>query len=113
MSARPLTILFVALVITVCGGGVVYANHETHHAACTVTGKDRAKNGDGSSDMRLYTSCGTFAVGDGLPRSQFDSADLYGSIREGQTYDLAAIGWRIPFLSVFPVIVEAKEADRG
>ena len=112
MSARTFTSLFAAFTLAVGGGSVLYAHHETQRAACTVTEKDRTKNQDGSSDMRLYTSCGTLAVGDVLLRGQFDSADLYGSIHEGRTYDLTTVGWRIPPLSVFPVVVESKETDR-
>ena len=111
MSNRAMY-FFVALFALLCVGGIGYsfaANaHEVTHASCTVTGKDRTQSRD-SSNMRVYTSCGTFAVGDVLIRGQFDSADLYGSLAEGKTYDLTTIGWRVPILSMFPTIIEAEE----
>ena len=115
MSNRAMY-FFVALFALFCVGGIGYsfaANaNEVTHASCTVTGKDRTKSEGSSSEMRVYTSCGTFAVGDVLIRGQFDSADLYGSLAEGQTYDLTTIGWRVPILSMFPTIVEAEEVER-
>ena len=117
MTDHKFTAFSIAAVVLVCGGGIGYtvaANaHETTHTSCVVEGKDRTtKSNSDSSDMRVYTSCGTFAVGDVLLRGQFDSADLYGSLTEGQTYDLTTIGWRAPILSMFPTIVEAEEVER-
>lgn len=113
MSDHKFTALFIAAVVLVCGGGIGYtvaANaHETTHTSCVVESKDRTKSSDsGSSEMRVYTSCGTFAVGDVWLRGHFDSADLYGSISEGKSYDLTTIGWRVPILSKFPTIIEAE-----
>ena len=118
MSVRGVIAFFIATVVLLCAGGVGYtvaANaHETTHTSCVVESKDRTTRADsGSSDMRVYTSCGTFAVGDVLLRGQFDSADIYGSISEGQTYDLTTIGWRVPILSMFPTIIEAEDDERA
>lgn len=117
MSNHKFTAFSIAAVVLVCGGGIGYtvaANaHETTHTSCVVESKDRTtKAGSDSSDMRVYTSCGTFAVGDVLLRGQFDSADIYGSISEGKSYDLTTIGWRVPILSMFPTIIEVEESGR-
>lgn len=113
---RRFTALTAAAVLLVCGGGVGYTfaanGNEVAHTSCVVEGKDRTTKSDsGSSDMRVYTSCGTFAVGDVWLRGQFDSADIYGSISEGQTYDLTTIGWRVPILSMFPTVIEVEGAE--
>jgi hypothetical protein len=78
---------------------------------CTVTGKDRTSHGS-KSQMRVYTStCGTFEITDSLLSRRYDSADVYGSLREGATYDFTTRGYRIPLLSMFPNItaVEAHQ----
>lgn len=86
---------FVAADVIFAGAGclTVAANTaEATHTGCVVTGKDRATGKDGRSSMRVYTSCGTFAVADSLLRWQFDSADEYARLTPGATYDLTTIG---------------------
>lgn len=82
------------------------ANETTH--TCAVTDKDRTtvSTDNGSrSDMRIYTAdCGTLAVTDLMTRGQFNSADIYASIEPGKTYEITTVGWRIPWLSAFPIV---------
>lgn len=93
-------------------GGAAYATiTETHHV-CTVESKDRATKGEKSS-MRVYTTqCGVLEVTDTLWRFKWDAADRYAAIREGRTYDFTTVGFRLPILSIFPNIIETKEANR-
>ena len=104
--------IFVAIVIVCCVGfgaiKVVGLFHTTDYSACKIEDKDRTTNSDGQSDARIYTSCGVFKVEDVWTRGQFNSADLYASIKRGQTYDLTTIGFRIPVLSMFPSVIDAK-----
>jgi hypothetical protein len=105
------------LVIAVLGFGwaVFYAYGTERTQTCTVTGTDWATsiqvtNGSGqsSSEYRVQTAeCGVLRVEDVPLRFQFNSADLFSSLEEGQTYELTTIGWRNGFLSWFPVIVAA------
>jgi hypothetical protein len=81
-----------------------YASEDVR--TCTVTEKDRTRNGNSGSDMRIYTQeCGTLAVRDILWRGQFDSADIYSDLETGNSYQIRTVGWRIPFLSEFPSVV--------
>lgn len=84
---------------------------------CTVERVDRTvrvvSDGDGnvssSSDARVYTSeCGVLQVADDVLRLHFTSADVFGQISEGATYELDVVGWRVPLLSIFPNVVEAE-----
>lgn len=97
-----------AVVLAVAGAWTAsYASEETR--TCTVTGTDRTtvSTGDGhSSDMRVYTrECGTLAVEDVPFRGQWNSADIFGALEEGRTYEVTTIGWRIPWASIFPSIL--------
>lgn len=84
---------------------------ETLHS-CTVTDKDRTGNTDGTSNMRVYTeNCGTLKVSDSLLSWTFSSADTFSSIDEGETYDFKTRGFRVPFFSMFPNIVEVYPAN--
>ena len=78
-------------------------------ATCTVNDKDRVTNSEGGSDMRVYTSCGNFSVGDVLVKGQFDSSDLYAQLEPGRTYELTYHGWRVPIFSMFETITDAQE----
>lgn len=90
------------IVVALCCGGYNFWSEETQ--TCTVTSSDRT-----NKDMRVYTDCGVFTVGDVWLRGEFSSADTYGSIEDGATYEFTTIGWRIPVLSVFPKVIEATQ----
>lgn len=81
------------------------------HKTCTVSDKDRTTNSSGNSDARVYTEqCGTLHVADSIFSWTFSSSDTYASLDKGKTYDVTTRGYRVPFLSMFPNVVEAEEA---
>lgn len=101
--ALPIILALVAGSLIV-GAASSFANEQTR--TCTVTGTDRTRDSEGRSDMRVYTEqCGTLAVGDLWLRGQFDSADIYGQLESGATYEVTTVGWRIPLLSRFETIL--------
>ncbi|WP_251151352.1 hypothetical protein [Cellulosimicrobium sp. Marseille-Q4280] len=102
-------IIAVSLTITVASS---FAGEQTR--TCTVTGTDRARNSDGGSDMRVYTEqCGTLQVRDLWLRGQFSSADIFGQLEEGKTYEVTTVGWRVPIFSSFTTILgDPVEAAR-
>lgn len=106
------TALFACIFIAAIGFNVVNATHvETR--TCHVTDKDRASGYKGKSDMRVYTTdCGVLHVGDSLLSWHFNSADTYESIHKGETYTVTTRGFRIPFLSMFPNVVDAQPVTR-
>lgn len=93
------------------GGAIYYAGPE-ETKTCTVVSKDRATKRDGGSSMRVYTDqCGVLEAGDMWWLFKFDSADTYSALREGRTYEVTTVGFRLPVVSVFPRILEAKEVN--
>lgn len=114
-SCLPIAI-FVLIILGVIGSilyGIAQVN--THGSAqhCLVSEKDRAKNNDGKSDARIYTeNCGVFQVKDTLlGKTNFNSADLYASIKVGDTYDFETRGFRFGLFSDFPIILTATKVD--
>lgn len=101
----PLGLVVLALVGVILVGAVSsFAGEQTR--PCTVTGADRARNRDGGSDMRVYTEqCGTLQVRDLWLRGQFSSADIFGALQDGHTYNVTTVGWRVPIVSRFPTIL--------
>lgn len=103
----PVFVAGALIVLAALGVGYAYnANESTQ--TCTVDEKDRTTNSDGASDARIYTDCGVLRVKDNLFRGIWNSADMYASIDEGETYTFTTIGWRAPILSMFPEIVAVE-----
>ncbi len=103
-----------ALVLSACSGspaepgtvdypGGSYSGEKTD---CKVTDK-QAINREGNTDYRVFSSCGVFGVQDDPFIGQWNSADTFGSISVGKTYDFEAYGFRNGFLSTFPNIKTA------
>lgn len=106
--AATLILLGIILVVGLIWGITKNSHRETMQ--CKVEDKDRTRNSDGGSDMRVYTEeCGVLQVKDSMFAGQFDSSDVYSQIKPGKTYEFTTTGWRVPFLSMFPNIVEVEE----
>lgn len=108
------------LVVGLMGFGAFQAVAvKNSHISCTVVDKDRTKDSDGASDMRIYTeNCDggdknqVFKVGDNWFAGQFDSANTYSEIEIGESYDFETRGTRIPIISMFENIVGVSEASK-
>lgn len=80
-----------------------YDNPQT--MICQVESKDRTSNGNGGSDIRIYSKdCPVLTIQDLLFAGDFDTADVYQQIEPGHTYRFDVTGHRTPFLSSFQVI---------
>lgn len=115
-DSTVLPLIVIGLFVVMVVFGIVSFFHTSTATDCVVNGKDRVSvsNGDGGSrsEVRIYTdNCGTMMMKDTMFRGVFNSADMYGSVREGETYDVSTYGFRIPVLSQFPVITDITPAS--
>lgn len=86
---------------------IIAVNH-TETKTCTITSKESVAR-DSEHEYRVYTEqCGTLSVKDSWLKMRFNSADVYGSIQEGKTYEVTTMGFRIPLISSFPNILEVR-----
>lgn len=77
--------------------------------AVTINEKgERCKSRD-SCKLMIYTDKGVFQNTDSLINWKWGSAEFYNDLKVGKTYDLKVSGYRVPFLSWFPNVVEYKE----
>lgn len=105
---KKLAALFLALSMFLAGCSSM--NQQT--MTCTVVGKEAVRTQDGHQ-YRVYTEdCGTLTVADTLFEGRFDSADFYGTIKEGETYEMLIGGYRNGVLSMFPNILEAEQVSQ-
>lgn len=73
----------------------------------TIESKD-IKAGVGDGKYLVWTeSGGVFSIQDSAMYWSFDSSDRYGELEIGKTYRVKTAGWRIPFFSMYPNIIEA------
>lgn len=56
----------------------------------------------------VYTDVGTFEVSDTLAYFRWNSSDVWGKFKVGETYNITATGWRIGVFSWYENIVEYK-----
>lgn len=105
-------IIGVLVVLGVIGSiifAVVGANR-VEEKSCTVVSKESVANQETGHEYRVYTEqCGTLTVADTLIKMRFNSADTYGSLKEGETYNMTLMGFRMPLFSQFQNILEARK----
>ena len=66
---------------------------------------------EGGAEYRIYGADDTYVMKDTLIGGvRFNTANAYGKIKEGTTYDATLKGWRLPIISAFPNILEVKVA---
>lgn len=101
--------------VLVLGGVMTWGWHwgSEDTRTCTVEDKDRSTEqaeGGSRSVYQVYTEeCGVLRVKDVWLRGHTASADTFGDLEEGATYEMTTVGWRVPLLSLFPVIVTAEK----
>lgn len=109
-SVMVVVITVIAAVLIAVSSGVFMGT--TTAANCVVSEKSVNATGEGS-EYRIYTeNCGTFVVTDSIVDRRFDSADVYGKIKAGKTYNLTLRGPRIPVVSMFPNIIMIQEVPQ-
>lgn len=78
----------------------------------TFTVEDKAIKRYSDDDKYLvYTDNGTYEITDSLVYWRWDSSDLYGKIKVGETYEAKVYGWRIPIFSSYKNIVSVEEVE--
>lgn len=106
-------ILFVILVI----GSVSLLDFNDKEYTITITDKERIVEGTGKTTSSKYLVFGedengevlVFENSDLATRGKFNSSTIQGSLKEGKTYDVVVVGYRVPFLSLYENIISIEE----
>lgn len=101
-------IIIILCIIVMAGIKVVYAFSSTPDQTFTVTGKERVSSND-SSNYLVFTDVTTYTVADTWVHGRWSSSDVYGKLVVGKTYTATLQGFRIPFLSMYPNIIDPVE----
>lgn len=81
---------------------IPYWSVENHKVNVTKTLVKNEKN-------LVYTTKTTFQIADSWHYLRFNSADVFGSIQEGQEYNIKTYGFRFGLFSWFPNIISAEK----
>lgn len=73
----------------------------------TVTDKEYIVKTD-SSKYLIFTETETFENIDCFVKFKFNSSDVYGELKIGETYNVDVYGFRVPFLSMYRNIVRVN-----
>lgn len=115
MNRSPLG--FFAMMIAVIflfGFGLNFAIYKMSNETVTgiyVNDKERIVESDGnstSSKYLVFTENETFENTDYLLTFKFNSSDIQGRIKPGQTCEFEVVGWRVSFMSMYRNILDAK-----
>jgi len=102
-----ITCVVVAVVGVAIGIPTFTSYSTTRSDIVTICNKEAVATKSGH-EYRVYTSNGTFVVKDHIVNgSRFNSADVYGKLASGKTYNLTYYGWRNGFFSAFENIIDA------
>lgn len=107
---KILVIMVIVFLTLSCTGCVGYMNEQT--TTCEV--KDKWIKRPSSSENELYlVNCGgtTYKVSDLLFKGKFNSADIYGNLEIGKTYEITTTGYRWSFFSEYQNINSYKEIE--
>lgn len=100
-------VLFAAIVLFFLGAAAISGTE----AEVTATVKDKERINDCSGETcesyyLVFTDEGTFKNSDSLVYGKFNSSDIQGMLEPGQTYTFMTVGFRVPFMSMYPNIIE-------
>lgn len=105
-SFLPFVIAGIVAILLIAYPAALYSSETT--ATVTVTKTERITSGN-TGYYLVFTKQGVFANADSIWFGKFNSSDLYATIKEGDTLRLRVAGWRVPFMSMYPNIIEATK----
>lgn len=106
-------LLFLLVLVLAIGGCGMYQYGTVEDGVnITVTEKERVNKYEDSKYL-VFTDSETFQNSDAIFHGKFNSSDLYGQLKVGQTYKAKVFGWRVPFLSMYRNIVSAEQVSGG
>lgn len=109
----------VAIILVVIGAGFLAlgaAYFSESDVTCNLRDKNIVPTGSGSTSGHDYRmNCDTpdgnktFVVEDSIIKGQFNTGDIYFRLHEGRKYECQTYGWRHPFLSAFPALINCED----
>lgn len=111
------TVLMVIAVLMISVGCEVAFSFNDTEYIITVTDKERIYTGDGDESSSKYLVFGddengnslVFENTDCLVRNKWNSSNIQGQLKEGNTYMITVVGYRVPFFSMYQNIIKVEQ----
>lgn len=113
-------IIVVVIFIILIVGITAITDFNDHTYVITVTDKDRTIENDKDDGTKSkYIVFGDTEEGkslvfentDNILRLKVNSSNIQGSLKEGHTYEITVIGYRVPLFSWYENIIKIKEIE--
>lgn len=109
-------IMIVAILVLLIVNEAVFSFNDTEYTI-TVTDKERIYEGSGNTASSKYLvfcddengNALVFENTDCLIRGKWNSSNIQGQLKEGSTYKITVIGYRIPFFSMYQNIIKMEK----
>ena len=111
-----MVVVITVMLLFVIGYNAIFSFNDTEYTI-TVTDKERIYEGSGDTSSSKYLVFGddengnslVFENTDTLLRGKWDSSNIQGQLKEGNTYKITVVGYRVPFLSMYQNIINVEE----
>ena len=108
-------IIAVILVLSI-GYEAIFSFNDTEYTI-TVTDKERIYEGSGDTSSSKYLVFGDDENGNSLVfentdcfiRGKWNSSNIQGQLKEGNTYKVTVVGYRVSFFSMYQNIIKIEE----
>lgn len=114
-----ITIMMVVMLVFAIGYEAIFCFNDTAYEI-TVTDKERIYEGNGDSSSSKYlVFCDdengnsiVFENTDCFIRGKWNSSNIQGELKEGNTYRITVVGYRVPFLSMYQNIIGVESINQ-
>lgn len=109
-------IMVVVIFVLSIGLEVIFSFNDTDYTI-TVTDKERIYEGSGDTSSSKYLVFGDDDNGNSLVfentdcfiRGKWNSSNIQGQLKEGNTYKVTVVGYRVSFFSMYQNIIKIEE----
>ena len=109
-------VMIAIMLVSLIGQEAIFNFNDTEYTI-TVTDKERIYTGSGNNSSSKYLVFGdddnrnslVFENTDCFIRGKWNSSNIQGQLKVGNTYKITVIGYRVPFLSWYQNIIKIEE----
>ena len=109
-------VMIAIMLVSLIAKEAIFNFNDTEYTI-TVTDKERIYTGSGNSSSSKYLVFGDDDNGNSLVfentdcfiRGKWNSSNIQGQLKVGNTYKITVIGYRVPFLSWYQNIIKIEE----
>lgn len=102
-------VLLLIMVLFFTGAAALSGSENTWTA--TIEDKERINDCSGDtceSYYLVFTDVGVFKNSDSIIYGKFNSSDVQGRLKIGETYTFTSVGWRVGVFSMYPNIIDVE-----